>query len=250
MVECHTSHAHRSGRWLALLAGLTLVMPAGCGDDGPGPMSWLMYFLTWILGSIAVGAAAGRWGRSEGGYVLGALVFSPLLAGLMLIAGGPEQRACWQCRTSVRFDAACPQCGAPPRQPAPPPPLMWQQPGYGPPPPSYGAPQGWAQPIPAQPVVVAPAVQVAAAPQAPTPEPPAASVSTAPPIVAAVAPVTTPAPWRGWLASHRRVAVAAGVGGLVMLGGGVTTAIVCASSDDAPAKRAPAKSRPATKPRR
>ena len=52
-------------------------------------MDWLFGFVVWFLGSAAVGAAAGRWGRSVGGYWLASLFLSPIVAGLWLVGEGP-----------------------------------------------------------------------------------------------------------------------------------------------------------------
>jgi uncharacterized protein YggT (Ycf19 family) len=45
----------------------------------------------WLVCSICVGIFAGRRGRSSFGYFLGAIIFSPLLAWLILLAKGPYE---------------------------------------------------------------------------------------------------------------------------------------------------------------
>jgi hypothetical protein len=48
----------------------------------------LLFVFLWTAFAIAVGVLAERYGRSGGWWGLAALVFSPLLAGVMLLAAG------------------------------------------------------------------------------------------------------------------------------------------------------------------
>ena len=101
-------------------------------------MSLLFTIAIWFLGSFAVMAVAGRWGRSAGGYLVASLLLSPLLAGIFLVIEGERLGRCAHCASTVRPGAAvCPTCGRSPYPLAPVP--MWT----GPPPPLSPLPS-WA----------------------------------------------------------------------------------------------------------
>lgn len=74
-----------------------------------------MWIALWIVFAIVVGAIAGGKGRSVIGWTLLALLISPLLAGILLIAAGQGQggmKRCGACAELVKAEArVCKHCG-------------------------------------------------------------------------------------------------------------------------------------------
>jgi len=67
-------------------------------------------FLAWLLFSGVIAAWASSKGRSGLGWLLLALIFSPLLAGLMLLVAGTGYH-CSVCKEAIHKDATvCPFC--------------------------------------------------------------------------------------------------------------------------------------------
>jgi hypothetical protein len=86
------------------------------------------YVVLWLALSAAVAVWASRWDRSGGRYLLFAMALSPLVAGVFLLAVGPEGKPCHRCGERLRLDAViCRFCGSPPPYIPPP----WQMPPGG-----------------------------------------------------------------------------------------------------------------------
>jgi len=72
----------------------------------------MVLFFAWLLLSGVIAAWASSKGRSGLGWLLLALIFSPLLAGLMLLVAGTGYH-CSVCKEAVHKDAlVCKHCGA------------------------------------------------------------------------------------------------------------------------------------------
>ena len=67
-------------------------------------------FLFWIFLAILVGVVASNWGRSGFGYFLLAVLLSPLLGGIILLAAGKNERAVTQQAVATGRSKICPYC--------------------------------------------------------------------------------------------------------------------------------------------
>ena len=79
------------------------------------------FVVGWITGAIIVGIIAGSRGRAAWGWLFLALMFSPLLMGILVLAMGHVRQAvgpvthvrCTDCKEVVRRDASkCKHCGS------------------------------------------------------------------------------------------------------------------------------------------
>jgi hypothetical protein len=69
-----------------------------------------LVFVFWVVGVIAVGLLAGRYGRSGGWWGLAALIFSPLVAGVLLLAMGKAEPSVAAIALSAEATKTCPKC--------------------------------------------------------------------------------------------------------------------------------------------
>lgn len=69
-------------------------------------MEGLLLFVVWVFLSFVVGVAAGRRGRSSGGWAFLALLISPFLAVLLLIAvkePAPAEQTHYKCKACAEW---------------------------------------------------------------------------------------------------------------------------------------------------
>jgi rRNA maturation endonuclease Nob1 len=71
----------------------------------------MTFLLLWLAFSIAVGFMATTWGRSGGLWFVGAILFTPILAGVaLLLAGKVQQEPRAKGFSFAKYSKVCPDC--------------------------------------------------------------------------------------------------------------------------------------------
>lgn len=69
-----------------------------------------MWILLWIVGVFGVGILADRYGRSGILWALSALVLSPLVIGILLLALGEDEKGVFETQVNTGHSKKCPFC--------------------------------------------------------------------------------------------------------------------------------------------